>query len=225
MTFSLAARCPRTQQLAVAVTSSSPAVAARCAYARAGIGAVTTQNITDPRLGPALLTALSQKLDAEAALARVLETTSYPEYRQLTVLDAAGRTAVFSGSKTLGVHADAPGENAVSAGNLLANTGIPAAVRDAFLASDPAAELGVRMIAAMQAGLAAGGEAGPLYSAGLLVVDHEAWPIADLRVDWHDAPLTELARLWDVWAPQMHDYVTRALDPSTAPAYGVPGDE
>ena len=225
MTFSLAARCPRTRQFAVAVTSSSPAVAARCAYAKAGIGAVTTQNITDPRLGPALLAALAQGLDAEAALSRVLETASHREYRQLSVLDATGRTAVFSGNKTLGVHADALGENAVSAGNLLADIGVPAAVRDAYLASDAEQELGARVIAAMQAGLAAGGEAGPLHSAGLLVVHREAWPIADLRVDWHDAPLTELGRLWNLWAPQMHDYVTRALDPSTAPAYGVPGDE
>ena len=93
------------------------------------------------------------------------------------------------------------------------------------MAADTSRELGDRVIAAMQAGLAAGGEAGPLYSAGLLVMDREAWPIADLRVDWHDEPLAELARLWQVWAPQMHDYVTRALNPASSPSYGVPGDE
>ncbi len=225
MTFSLAARCPRTGQFAVAVTSSSPAVAARCAFARAGVGAVTTQNVTDPRLGPALLAVLTQGLDAEAALERVLAGASYPEYRQLTVLDTHGRTAVWSGDKTLGVNAKAVGQDAVSAGNLLANTGVPAAVCTAFLASDPTLELGARVIGAMQAGLEAGGEAGPLRSAGLLVVDREAWPIADLRVDWHDQPLAELAALWGIWAPQMRDYVTRALNPTAAPSYGVPGDE
>ncbi|MDR3506179.1 MAG: DUF1028 domain-containing protein [Acidocella sp.] len=225
MTFSLAACCQRTGQFAVAVTSSSPAVAARCAFARAGVGAVTTQNVTDPRLGPALLAVLAQGLDAEAALDRVLAGASYPEYRQLTVLDAHGRTAAWSGENTLGVNAQAKGQDAVSAGNLLANTGVPEAVRAAFAASDPALELGARVIGAMQAGLEAGGEAGPLRSAGLIVVDREAWPIADLRVDWHDAPLAELAALWDVWAPQMRDYVTRALNPTAAPSYGVPGDE
>src|SRR5271166_5314544 len=93
VTFSLAARCPRTGQFAVAVTSSSPAVAARCAFARAGVGAVTTQNVTDPRLGPALLAALADGLEAEAALAQVLAGASFPEYRQVTVVDAAGRSA------------------------------------------------------------------------------------------------------------------------------------
>lgn len=225
MTFSLAARCPRTGQFAVAVTSSSPAVAARCAHARAGVGAVTTQNITDPRLGPALLAALAEGLDAEAALARVLAGASYPACRQLTVVDKAGRSAAWSGDKTLGVHAKALGQNAVSAGNLLASTGVPQAVLEAFTNADPALELGARVISALQAGQAAGGEAGPVRSAGLIVVDREAWPLADLRVDWHDAPLTELAALWEVWAPQMHDYVTRALNPEAAPSYGVPGDE
>jgi uncharacterized Ntn-hydrolase superfamily protein len=225
MTFSLAARCPRTGQFAVVVSSSSPAVAARCAVGRAGVGAVTTQNITDPRLGPALLDALAVGLGAEAALAHVLSKAPSPDYRQLTVVDAAGRTAAWSGSRILGVNAQALGQDAVSAGNLLANTSVPEAARVAFLAAGTSRPLGERMIAAMQAGLAAGGEAGPLHSAGLIVVDREAWPIADLRVDWHDEPLAELARLWVVWAPQMHDYVTRALNPASAPSYRVPGNE
>ena len=84
---------------------------------------------------------------------------------------------------------------------------------------------GSGVIAAMQAGLAAGGEAGPIKSVGLIVVHEQAWPIADLRVDWDDAPLERLAELWAVWRPQMHDYVTRALNPAAAPSYGVPGDE
>jgi uncharacterized Ntn-hydrolase superfamily protein len=224
MTFSLAARCKRTGQFAAAVTSSSPAVAARCAYARAGVGAVTTQNLTDPRLGPALLVALADGLNAEAALACVVAGASHTQFRQLTVLDKDGRTAAWSGDKTLGVHAQALGRDAVSAGNLLANADVPEAVRAAFLAADPALELGARVIAALQAGLAAGGEAGSIRSAGLVLVEREAWPMADLRVDWHDEPLTELARLWGIWAPQMHDYVTRSLNPGAAPSYGAPGD-
>lgn len=224
MTFSLAARCPRTGQFAVAVTSSSPAVAARCAFARAGVGAVTSQNVTDPRLGPRLLDAMAGGLNAKAALERVLARASHPEYRQLTVLDAGGGTAAWSGARTLGVHAEARGDDAVSAGNLLANPCVPAAVREAFCAS-AGQPLGLRVINAMREGLKAGGEAGPLRSAGLILVEREDWALADLRVDWHDEPLAELARLWEVWAPQMKDYVTRALDPSSAPSYGVPGDE
>ena len=77
----------------------------------------------------------------------------------------------------------------------------------------------------MKAGLAAGGEAGPVRSAGLQGVAQEAWPLADLRVDWDEAPITKLEELWTIWQPQMHDYVTRCLNPEAAPSYGVPGDE
>lgn len=224
MTFSLLARCPRTGQFAAAVTSSSPCVAARCAFARAGAGAATSQNVTDPRLGPLALHHLAAGLPAPAALDAVLAAATYPAYRQLTIIDQHGNTAFHSGARTLGVHNAAQGAQAVSAGNLLANPGIPGAVIAAFQASDPAEELGARVIAALQAGLTAGGEAGPIKSAGLVLVGAQAWPLADLRVDWSDEPLTALAALWAVWQPQMHDYVTRALNPSAAPSYGVPGD-
>ena len=87
--------------------------------------------------------------------------------------------------------------------------------------------LGDRLIATMRAGLAAGGEAGPVRSAGLLVVREVPWPVADLRVDWTTGgrcPIEELAALWEVYAPQLDDYVTRARDPGSAPRYGVAGD-
>ena len=82
-----------------------------------------------------------------------------------------------------------------------------------------------RLVQALEAGLSAGGEEGPVRSAGLVVCDRVEWPIADLRVDWHDEPVPALRAVWEVWRPQMDDYVTRALDPSAAPSYGVPGDE
>jgi uncharacterized Ntn-hydrolase superfamily protein len=224
MTFSIAARCRHTGQFAVAVASSSPAVAARCAYARAGVGAVTTQNVTDPRLGPLGLDLLAGGLSADAACAELQARAGHIEYRQLTLIDAQGRTAGFSGAQTLGRHALAPGRDVVSAGNLLAHEGVPAAIVAAF-EDAPDGDLGSRMVRALQAGLAAGGEAGPVRSCGLLIVDKVAWPIADLRVDWHDAPLAALAELWGVWKPQMADYVTRALNPMVAPSYGVAGNE
>jgi uncharacterized Ntn-hydrolase superfamily protein len=81
-------------------------------------------------------------------------------------------------------------------------------------------------LAAMHAGLAAGGEAGPVHSAGMMLVDQVAWPVADLRCDWtEDCPIATLARIWEVYKPQLSAYVQRALDPSVAPSYGVPGDE
>jgi uncharacterized Ntn-hydrolase superfamily protein len=225
MTFSLAARCTRTGRFAVAVASSSPAVAARCAYARAGVGAVTTQNITDPRLGPQGLDLMMLGADAAQACAVLRQTAPHVAYRQFTLIDRQGRTACYSGDHVLGVHAEAQGRDVVSAGNLLANTGVPRAIVAAFEATGAGADLGARVLGAMAAGLAAGGEAGPIRSCGMIMVDTVAWPVADLRVDWYDTPLDELARLWAVWQPQQAAYVTRALDPTAAPSYGVPGDE
>ena len=221
MTFSLAARCPRTGAFGIVISSSSPAVAARCAHVRAGVGAVCTQNITDPRLGPALLDELAAA-PAPAALAALVARERSAAYRQLTVVDAQGRTGAFSGTKTLGVHASAEREGAVAAGNLLASDGVPAAMVDAFAGTDSA--FGDRLVAALSAALAAGGETGPVRSAGLLIADRVSWPVADLRVDWHDDPIGELARLWQLWQPQLDDYVNRAIDPTAAPSYGVPGD-
>ncbi len=224
MTFSLVARCPRTGMFGVAVTSSSPCVAARCGtWARAGVGAVATQNITDPRLGHLGLTVLAQGLSASATLAQLVAGGAYPEYRQLTVVDQDGRTAHHSGAKTLGRHAVAEGAGCIAAGNLLANDGVPGAMVRAY-AKDGAAHLAERLLRALEAGLEAGGEESPVRSAGLYVVDKHVWPIADLRVDWHDQPIAELRRVWEVYRPQMADYLMRALDPTQAPSYGVAGD-
>ena len=81
-----------------------------------------------------------------------------------------------------------------------------------------------RLVAALQAGLDQGGEAGPVHSAGLCVVRDVSWPIVDLRVDWSDRPIEALAEAWTVYAPQVEDYVRRAKNPSEAPGYGVPGE-
>jgi uncharacterized Ntn-hydrolase superfamily protein len=224
MTFSIAGRCARTGMLGIAVSSSSPCVAARCAHARAGVGAVATQNITDPTLGPRGLDLLAQGLSARDALAALEASADHVDYRQLAIIDAKGMTAAFSGQKTLGLHRSVSAPDAVAAGNLLADAAVPERMVEAFR-SIPEADLGDRLIKAMRAALEAGGEAGPVHSAGMLIVREVAWPIADLRIDWHDTdPIGELSRLWDLWKPQMADYVTRALAPWAAPAYGVPGN-
>lgn len=225
MTFSISARCKRTGMFGIAVSSSSPCVAARCAHARAGTGAVATQNITDPMLGPKGLDLLASGLAAKDVMAKLRAEAKYIDYRQLALVDREGGTASFSGPKTLGVHATFEAANVVAAGNLLKTPAIPDRMVEAFLTNEEAA-LGDRLIAAMQAALSAGGEEGPVHSAGMLLVREVGWPVADLRVDWHESdPVGELGRLWQLWAPQMDAYVTRALDPSTAPSYGVPGDK
>ncbi len=218
MTFSIAARCTRTGRFGVAVSSSSPAVAARCAHVRAGIGAACTQNVTDPRLGPAALDLMALGIPPQTALDRLADSRPHIDFRQLTAIGPTGPGAVFSGARVLDTHATATGEDCVAAGNMLANPGIPAAMVSAFQHAD--GELGARLMAALTAGLAAGGEAGPVRSAGLLVAGAEAWPETDLRVDWDETdPIARLAALWEIWAPQAADYVTRALDPAAAPGY------
>lgn len=225
MTFSLVARCAETGQFGVAISSSSPAVAARCAFARAGVGAVASQNVTDPRLGPAALDLMAKGAGAEEAVAQVRASGAFMDYRQVLAVDAQGGTAIHSGPNSLGIWTQAIGRDVVSAGNLLANDGVPAAIVAGFEQATGA--LGDRLIAAMRAGLAAGGEAGPVHSAGLLIVDRESWPYAELRCDWIDdgCPIEAIARAWEVYQPQAADYVTRAMNPSAAPSYGVPGDE
>ena len=224
MTFSLVGRCERTGMVGTAVTSSSPAVAARCAHARAGAGAAASQNVTDPRLGPAVLDLMAGGRTAQQAVDAALAKAPGAAHRQLTAVDEAGSTGAFSGAHTLGTHAVARGHGAVAAGNLLASEGVPEAMVGAF-AADPGAHLAARLLAALRAGLDAGGEEGAIRSAGIVVCDRVEWPVVDLRVDWDDDPIGRLAEAWAVWEPQIEAYVTRALDPSASPSFGVPGDE
>jgi uncharacterized Ntn-hydrolase superfamily protein len=224
MTFSLVARCAETGMFGVAISSSSPAVAARCAFARAGVGAVASQNVTDPSLGPLALDLMEEGLSAAEAIAEVRARGRYIDYRQVLAVDARGRTAVHSGPNALGIWTQAEGVDVASGGNLLANDGVCGAIVAEFEAAS--GHLGDRLIAAMRAGLAAGGEAGPVHSAGLLMVDRVSWPVAELRCDWTEAcPIEAVAAAWEVYKPQINDYIQRALDPTQAPSYGVPGDE
>lgn len=224
MTFSLVARCTETGMFGVAISSSSPAVAARCAYARAGVGAVASQNVTDPTLGPLALDLMQGGMGAGEAIAGIKEIGRHIEYRQVLAVDGNGQAAIHSGPNSLGIWTQAQGPDVASGGNLLANEEVPQAIVASFLASE--GHLGDRLIAALRAGLEAGGEAGPVHSAGMMLVDKVQWPVADLRCDWtEDCPIDAVAQAWRVYKPQLEAYVQRALDPRQAPSYGVPGDE
>ncbi|HCI5690034.1 TPA: DUF1028 domain-containing protein [Klebsiella variicola subsp. variicola] len=224
MTLSIAARCAESGQLGIAISSSSIAVGARCPWLVAGVGAVSSQNITLPALGQQILARLEAGLAPKQALKSALAEDRFSEYRQVTVIDASGRSAAFSGDKTLGIYHVVQGKECVAAGNMLAEQAVIAAMVTAFEATT--GELTSRLITALQAGIDAGGEAGPVHSAAVKVVDDYTWPLVDLRVDWaEENPLAELHKLWLAYEPQMQAYVTRALDPRDAPSYGVPGDE
>ena len=225
MTFSIIGRCPTSGQLGIAISSSSIAVGARCPWVRAGVGAVATQNITLPALGPQILDLLEkQQLEPAAALNQALNASDWSQYRQVTVIDSAGRTAFFSGKEALGVYNAVGGGQCVAAGNLLAGTHVIDAMVQAF--EQAPGVLADRLLAAMHAAMAAGGEAGLVHSAALKVAGDMRWPMIDLRVDWADTdPIGQLDSLWQAYRPQMQDYLTRAVNPTAAPSYGVPGDE
>jgi uncharacterized Ntn-hydrolase superfamily protein len=224
MTFSLTARCARTGMFGVAITTSSIAVGARCPHVRAGVGAVATQNVTDPSYGPRILDLLASGLDAPAALAQALGGQRFTDHRQITVVDRAGRTAVHSGARMLGTHAVSEAADCVGAGNLLKSTAVPRALTEAFH-QHASLHLAERLLRALEAGRDAGGEEGPTHSAALIVAHDLPFPLVDLRCDWADTdPVMALRRLWTDYEPQMAAYRQRAIDPEAAPSYGVPGD-
>lgn len=224
MTFSIAGRCARTGMFGVAITTSSICVGARCPHARAGVGAVVSQNITDPHLGTLLLDALERGDGAASAIAEVIENRPNIEYRQLTAVDRNGQTAHFTGARILGTHAVSEASNCIAAGNLLTSRDVPNAMTSGFLA-DQDAHLAERLLSGLEAGAAAGGEEGPVHSAALLVVDRQPFPLVDLRVDWDDTmPIARLRSLWQAYEGQMTDYLDRAINPAKAPSYGVAGD-
>ncbi len=225
MTFSIAGHCTRTGMFGVAITTSSICVGARCPHVRAGVGAVATQNVTDPTLGPKVLDAIAAGATAEKAVAAISGAAPFSEYRQLLAVDADGVTGHFTGAKILGTNMVSPGNHCIAAGNLLSSTAVPKAMTDTF-AANPDQHLAERLLRSLEAGVAAGGEEGPVHSAALIVAHEQPFPLVDLRCDWDDEnPIARLRGLWEAYKGEMQAYLYRALNPSAAPSYGVPGDE
>ena len=208
----------------VAITTSSICVASRCPWVRAGVGAATTQNITDPSLGNLMLDYLEKGSSVQQTIHKVVEEHKFISYRQLALVDSKGNCASYTGSKTLGTNAVSEGDCCVAAGNLLSSTEVVQAMTDNFSRNNNF-HLAERLLVALQAGVDAGGEEGPVHSAGLKVAHQHSWPLVDLRIDWvEDNPITELMKLWRAYEPQMKDYNSRAINPAQAPSYGVLGD-
>lgn len=224
MTFSIAGHCAKSGAFGVAITTSSIAVGARCPHARAGIGAVATQNITDPNLGPMLLDLMAEGKSARDSIDLLIQDRPFIDFRQLTAVDAQGNSASWSGSRILGIHGVSEQRDCVAAGNLLRSAGLPTVMTQAF-AGHHDLHLAERLLRALEAGLESGGEEGLVHSAALLVYHTQDFPLVDLRVDWDDEnPVRVLRKLWGAYRPQMGAYLQRAIDPTQAPSYGVPGD-
>jgi uncharacterized Ntn-hydrolase superfamily protein len=222
MTFSIAAWDADTGRFGAAISSSSISVASRCLHWRPGVGIALSQNITDPRLGQRMLSLLADGVTVEDAVKATVKSTAYAQYRQLALIGSGGNSGLFTGDRVLGCFSSAQGKHCVAAGNLLDNEGVPAAMINQFEIS--AGSFGKRILDALNAGIEAGGEAGPVHSAGLLIGAEHTWPLAELRIDWDDDPMAKMYAGWAVYEPQVDDYVTRALKPDDAPSYGVAGD-
>jgi uncharacterized Ntn-hydrolase superfamily protein len=218
-TYSLVGRCERTGMLGIAVTTSSIAVAARCVWLEASVGAVTTQNVTDPRLGQLGLALLRQGYGARAVVEELVRAGQYPEYRQLACVDRDGASATWTGVKAFPTAAELSERNLAVTGNLLASAGVIDAMAAAFRAT-PDLHLADRLVRALAAGKAAGGEVGGNeHSAGLKVVDRDSFPLVDLRVDWVESdPVGRLGELWARYRPEMDLYRLRAVHPPAAEA-------
>ena len=225
MTFSIVAFDRESGAVGVAITTSSIAVGSRCPWVRSGVGAVATQNITDPTLGKTVLDLIEAGADSNSAVETAIKQSSNVNYRQLTAVDTNGRVAHFTGEHILGNNAVAVGDDCVAAGNLLANESVPQAMVTAYGKRKSGRNLAEYLIDSLIAGIEAGGEEGPVHSAAVLVACQHSWPEVDLRVDWDDDdPVSKLNDLWVAYRPQREDYLLRAVSPAAAPSYGVPGD-
>jgi uncharacterized Ntn-hydrolase superfamily protein len=207
VTFSIVAADPDAGDWGVAVASRFPCVGAVVPWAIAGVGAVATQSWANTAFGPEGLALLREGVPAEEAVGRLVEADEGREDRQVGIVDAAGRAATFTGSTCMDWAGGVTGRGFAAQGNILVGEQVVDALRRGFTETD--GDLCDRLLAALLAGDAAGGDRRGRQSAALLVVREGGGyegrndRYIDLRVDDHpDAP-TELARLFDVWDTTM----------------------
>lgn len=198
MTWSIAAHDPNTGAFAVAVATKAFAVGASCPFVRAGVGAVSTQSMTNRYLGPAVLDGMARGLPPAAAIEGALAGDEGRGIRQVHAVDGRGRTAAWTGANCVDWCGSASAGGISVAGNMLAGEPTVAATLAAWRANQ-ALSMPDRLMAAMQAGEAAGGDRRGKQSAAVVMVTTEDFPDLNLRVDDHAEPLQELRRLLEIW--------------------------
>ena len=194
MTWSIIARDSATGQIGIAVATKFFAVGARVPHIAAGIGAVATQALVNPYYGIDGLTMLREGKSPDAIVAALIAPDDGRESRQLHIMDVRGRIAAHTGKDCVDWCGHVNGDGFSIAGNMLAGSAVLNDTAKAYAANKdlPFAQ---RLIAAMRAGEAAGGDKRGKQSAALLIHDREEWSALDLRVDDHADPLAELERL------------------------------
>lgn len=216
MTWSIVARDPGNGAFGVAVTTKFFSVGALCPHARSGVGALATQALINPTFGPRGMRLLAEGKSAVAVVAALLADDEGREARQLHVLDAAGGNVAHTGKSCVDWCGHVLGEGFSVAGNMLAGPRVIDETAAAYRANAdrPFAD---RLIRALEAGQAAGGDKRGKQSAALIIHTTEDYPALDLRVDDHAEPLVELRRLYsvsrEIFRPMLHFLPTRA-DPS-----------
>lgn len=206
MTWSIVARDTH-GALGVAVASRFFAVGALCPYARSGAGALATQALVNPGYGIAGLDRLVQGDSPRQVIEALVGDDDGREHRQVHLVDAAGRTAAYTGAQCIGWCGDLAADGFSVAGNMLAGERVIADTAEAFRRH---AHLGFaeRLLVAMEAGDAAGGDKRGKQAAALRIVTTEDYPMLDLRVDDHAEPLAEWRRLYDVSQQRFQAFVT-----------------
>jgi uncharacterized Ntn-hydrolase superfamily protein len=194
MTWSIVALAPD-GALGVAVASRFFAVGALCPYARGRVGALATQALVNPGYGPAGLDLLAEGRAPVDVIEALIGADPGRDARQVHLIDTAGRVAAHTGRDCIGWCGALAGDGFSVAGNMLADARVLDETARAYRDASGLA-FGARLIAAMRAGEAAGGDKRGRQAAALRVVTTEAYPILDLRVDDGDDPLAELARLY-----------------------------
>ena len=205
-TFSVAARDPTSGMLGVAVSTKLPAVGGLVPFVRAGAGAIASQAWSNPLLGVDGLTLLEQGYNAEETLRTLLDQDPEPELRQLSVVDAQGRSAAHTGSETDAWCGHRTGVGYAITGNMLVGEETILAMVDAFRGGEEK-PFPKRLLQTLEAGQAAGGDRRGRQSAALYVVDIAPYPYVDLRVDEHHDPVAELRRIYEVAEEKLLPFV------------------
>jgi uncharacterized Ntn-hydrolase superfamily protein len=215
MTWSIVTHDSVSGAFAVAVATRAFAVGASCPFVRAGVGAVSTQSFTNRYLGPAILDGLARGLTPAAAIEGALAGDEGRGLRQVHAVDRHGRTAAWTGQNCVEWCGSLAGQGVSVAGNMLAGEPTIAATLATWQAR-PELDVPDRLMQAMEAGEAAGGDRRGRQSAAMVLVTTEAFADLDLRVDDSQQPLPELRRLLGVWRRE------RAPGLATAPSRGNP---
>lgn len=212
MTFTAVARCPRTGRLGVGMATRAPAVGNRCPIVRPNFGAASVQLIADPRQTMLCGRLLDLGYSAGKVLAELQASDPHIVRRQIGIVDSYGNTAAYSGPTTGSYSGHFQGRQWVAMGNGVVSEAVVKSIAESLEASE-SEEIWDRLMLAVEAGGAAGGQKEGQRSASLLVFGAEPYALVDLRVDLHAEPIGDLRRIYDWFRPLIPYYQQRVLDP------------